>query len=238
MKSYFVHDNGDRPFLVNVSDDQTEVLIYKENRDDEVDPWSWKAEKSNYTVLVGKYRPLKVWIGTSRKSAMTRFGGGFGAKYNGNTILLQLTKLRYLFIGGYITEFSSSSEIVKYFSPVGNNDVPYPYAVDSGNRYYLLVEDVILDNPPRNKNPYYYYYDNNDLTACQFDGIQEYYIDGDKYMMSYHPSGPRRPENMEIVKGGKKIKLTRGMYLSLMEKFGRKMGFSPLETKIVHDRLI
>jgi hypothetical protein len=39
----------------------------------------------------------------------------------------------------------SDEEITKYYSPIGNNDVPYPFAV-SRNKTYLMIEDVILDN--------------------------------------------------------------------------------------------
>lgn len=42
-------------------------------------------------------------------------------------------------------------------SPMGNSDVPYPYAVDIKRNYYLFAENVILDHIESSK-PYDYYY--------------------------------------------------------------------------------
>ena len=56
---------------------------------------------------------------------------------------------KYIYIGSEIYSFTTGNgkenAIVKYISPIGNNDVPYPYAI-SGKYTYLMIEDVILDN--------------------------------------------------------------------------------------------
>jgi hypothetical protein len=43
-----------------------------------------------------------------------------------------------------VKEFTASDKIVSFHSPLGNSDVPYPYAVDSSRRYYLLAEQVMI----------------------------------------------------------------------------------------------
>jgi hypothetical protein len=47
----------------------------------------------------------------------------------------------YTFIGGGVTSFITQALIVKYESPIGNNDVPYPYAID-----YLMIEGIMIQS--------------------------------------------------------------------------------------------
>ena len=72
---------------------------------------------------------------------MTEFSGGYGKKFDGNSILLQLNDNRYA-IGCYIYEFTSN-KIISFISPVGNNDFPYPFALDKDNAYLMLDEKYI-----------------------------------------------------------------------------------------------
>ena len=71
---------------------------------------------------------------------MTKFSLGYGEKFDGNSILLKLSKNKYVYIGSLIYSFNAYNEITTFISPVGNNDVPYPYAIDEKNNYYLLSE--------------------------------------------------------------------------------------------------
>jgi len=62
----------------------------------------------------------------------------------GNTILLKLSEKQYIYIGGEIYRFDviTGDKITAFFSDVGNNDVPYPYAV--GEKYiYILMEYAV-----------------------------------------------------------------------------------------------
>lgn len=68
---------------------------------------------------------------------MTRFSGGVGSKFDGNSILLHLDDLRYVYIGSEIYEFTAKEEITKYYSPIGNNDVPYPVAISKNYIYFM-----------------------------------------------------------------------------------------------------
>lgn len=82
--------------------------------------------------------PEKIFIGKSPKNKMTEFSGGYGKKFDGNTILLHLFGNTYMFIGGEVIKFVAESKITTFVSPVGNSAVPYPFAVDESGNSYLL----------------------------------------------------------------------------------------------------
>lgn len=127
---YDIHDNGGRPFRVYI--DKNQAKIYKSVMDDNL--------KDYYPSLTKTIKFDKSFIG----------------KPKGNSILLKVGK-KYIYIGTSVYEFTPKAEIVKYVSPIGNSDVPYPYAVDTKGNYYLLIEHVILDHI-EGSNPYDYYY--------------------------------------------------------------------------------
>lgn len=64
-------------------------------------------------------------------------------------------------------------------SPIGNNDVPYPYAEDNKGNYYMFIyHKVVMNNPKMNRVTKYldfveYYYDyiyeNKDNSRFQKD---------------------------------------------------------------------
>ena len=59
----------------------------------------------------------------------------------GNSLLLQISDKRYVYVGDCVFSFEpvDGDVIMKYYSPVGNNDVPYPYAV--GKKYIYFMWD-------------------------------------------------------------------------------------------------
>ena len=151
MKQYTIHDNGGRPFLVKI--DENNVYIYRNVTDwDKVVGNKWIDVYSKKPILTIAYQ--KIFIGKSPKNQMTCFSGGHGSKFDGNTILVQGRKGAYIFIGETIFKFMPSDEIVKYVSPVGNNDVPYPYAVGRENSYLMLEKKSIPNNKLTMDDPY------------------------------------------------------------------------------------
>lgn len=65
---------------------------------------------------------------------------GFG---DGNTLLLELGPGSYYFVAGRSSRFFQlppDEPIVEFRSPIGNSDVPYPFAL-SANYVFLLLED-------------------------------------------------------------------------------------------------
>lgn len=122
-RKYQVHDNGGRPFTVYLCDAST-VAIFNTYTDKLVKVY----EKVN-KIFIGKYQ---------YKS--TR---GKVHKMDGNSILLQVGN-KYVEIGWDVYEFKTDDEIVKYYSFVGNSDVPYPVAM--GEKYvYFMLDHVYID---------------------------------------------------------------------------------------------
>lgn len=239
LREFETHNNGGRPYRVIIRGNHVEVLN--------------NEEEPNFPI--SSFNCSKVFIGKSYLNDMTRFSGGYGSEFDGNSILLHLENNKYIFIGHRIFLFESLSPIIDFKSPVGNNDVPYPYAIDEENNYYLLIEDVIVQNNNNVLNyddPYTYYYhaslitqdlafSNPEPTIIQnFDDIKEYYIGEDRYTFRYHPYSekdydrlvPDLGERMYIVNvDGVKRELTKDMYVDLNQRFGNINGFIPLETE-------
>jgi hypothetical protein len=158
---YATHDNGGRPFAVKLIGKQ--VHVYEVERTD---------KKDNEYYLIGKV-PV-------RDKSDLMIGIDDAYKFHGNTVLVRLKNNRYLYIGESLFEFSPVDKIEKYYSPVGNSDVPYPYAV--GEEFtYLLVEGVYIDNrylksfkPKGYDNVPYTYYYGHDIGwgAIRSDGVK------------------------------------------------------------------
>ena len=58
---------------------------------------------------------------------------------------------------------TSEHQIVKYISPIGNSDVPYPYAYDNIGNFYIMLDMIKINAVPErfindNIDPYPYYY--------------------------------------------------------------------------------
>ena len=123
QKKYNIHDNGGVPFQVMISGNSVTVL---RKRDD----------KSLFTVTADK-----IFIGKTSPDDPYQNGSADA----GNSILLQMGDT-YRYIGSEIYDFKSvpGDTIVKYYSNVGNSDVPYPYAV--GLKYfYFMLEKVAIE---------------------------------------------------------------------------------------------
>lgn len=178
-KIYKIHDNGGRPFQVKIYDN-TQVKIHKRN---------------NQLPFV-EYTPEKIFIGKSPLNKMTEFSGGHGSYFDGNSILLKISSDKYIYIGARIFSFKPYSEIIDYVSPVGNSDVPYPYAIDIDDNYYLLINHVVIKGVPTGHDPYHYYYDKILITPdlsldiptikhTHFQNITEFYINDKPYTFSF-----------------------------------------------------
>jgi len=208
-----------------------------------------------------------------------------GPEFDGNSILLQLQHHNnldthklfegnciasghniYVYIGSEIFSFQTNCKIISYVSPVGNNDVPYPYAIDENDNVYLIIENVVIKNNSIVKqqmcnydNPYDYYYDYHLITKDSgtipskepkiknFYNIDQYYIGSDRYTLIYHPEPekdydrlvPNLGKSMYIVDiTGKKTTLTKEMYVELIKSFGVAQSFEPIKDKnVLHKRL-
>jgi hypothetical protein len=119
--SHAILDNGGTPFSVEVYDNYVNVLLTSTNQ-----PALPSIEYS------------RIFIGDND------LPDPHYSAAKGNSILLHIGSTRgrnqYIYIGHQITAFSlAAGDIIEhYYSPVGNNGVPYPYAVGRTNTYFML----------------------------------------------------------------------------------------------------
>lgn len=128
-KAYYIHDNGGRPFKVIV--DNKTVSIYKNT--------TKYPEDEIYDELIKTVSAKEIWVGkSSGKSYMSDHSPAQAKDFIGNSILLELSAKKYMYIGIEIYTFETEDKIESYYSLVGNNDVPYPIALGTENIYFML----------------------------------------------------------------------------------------------------
>lgn len=98
--------------------------------------WIYDDEKINefYNMLVFKTKYKDIFIGEDPAWSAAK----------GNTILVNKNDKDYIFIGECVYVFQSNNKIVKYFSPIGNNDVPYPFAIGEKYIYFMIEHNFVL----------------------------------------------------------------------------------------------
>ena len=141
-KRYVITDNGGKPWIVEDFPKQNKAVIYKnkgDNVNEVVEP-----------VKVAEMKYIALWP-SSDSSA-------FGDWKKGNTVLIQKSKDTFVLVYRNISEFKILDEPVKFMSPIGNNDVPYPYLIGTKNVYFLVdagsIEYVPVDNIDLTKDVY------------------------------------------------------------------------------------
>jgi hypothetical protein len=249
MTKYYIHDNGAKPFRVDIYKKIVTInILCSEYHDDPND--------NCYKKFI-TYTPKEIFIGKSKKNEMTEFSGGYGPEFDGNSILLWINNLKYIFIGKSIYSFNAFNKIIYYESPVGNSDVPYPYAIDEKGYVYLFVEGVIL--APNNKlikyldnkeiDPYDYYCETSSMN--NFENIKTFYIGKNIYTLTYKPNATEDYKRLltfyddEVNKygisvvyyNGTKKQLTEKMYVNLMKRFAKLNGLYTISGTMIHDRL-
>lgn len=141
---YETMDNYNVGFHVYVHNDHTQVHVYGRTR--KIIPCDLANDDAIFDTLIDKYEPSKIFIGKSPLNDMTKFSGGHGDQYDGNTILLRISHrlydYYYIYLGDDIRAFHTREPIIHYVSSVGNNCVPYPYA-ESEHFVYNLWTDLM-----------------------------------------------------------------------------------------------
>lgn len=155
---YEIHDNGNLPFVVYDFGDH--VDIYQQQYD-------YNTKK--YVIvkkLFGNLKYTKLFAGDNDLENPNSLKKGVA---KGNSVLLHVgPSNKYVYVGDGIREFTTVDEIVKYYSPVGNSDVPYPYAVGVSNTYFMLSNGTVKEGPK------YYYASNRDLDMTT-DAYAQFY---------------------------------------------------------------
>jgi hypothetical protein len=158
IEKHLVHDNGGRPFMVKVMPSTKSFQIFKQKP---VKP-EYDENNNSYDVKIMDEKYQRVFIGDDK---FTKY---FSITVVGNSFLFHLQKNEYVYVGSSIYKFfiDMDDEIIGYHSYVGNNDVPYPYAISRRN-VYLMIENVYfslkdmlgVDTKTPLKEPYMFYYD-------------------------------------------------------------------------------
>jgi hypothetical protein len=140
IKRYEIHDNGSRPFFVDV---MGKIVTISKNMD------TFKKVDGKFVDIKNPPKNLytlttdKVFIG--KKSPNGGYDGLKPSEAEGNTILVQIGE-KYTYIGHEIYEFLpvKGDTIVKYYSNIGNSDVPYPYAIGK-THVYIILDGVAIE---------------------------------------------------------------------------------------------
>jgi hypothetical protein len=167
-KMYFTHYRYGRPFLVCIKSGI--VSVYRVPKNTKLPPKFYMAKDKEqykyvdyYSDLVAKYKPRRIFIGMSIKNNLTKNTFEYGKKLEGNSILLEIANLSYIFIGESIFSFKSITPIVKFVSPVGYSDTSIPHAIDKRGNYYLLLDGVMVNIPKgimkKNDDPHIIYWE-------------------------------------------------------------------------------
>jgi hypothetical protein len=147
---YFTHDNGGRPFYVQVRGPAEGGI--------QVRALSGADTYGRIVLRLPHYK--QVWIGENTgRYANKREGAA-----RGNSVLVRVNSNKYIYIGHRIAEFTAPDEIREFHGIMGNSDVVYAFAIGAENMYlftagvYLPLADV-----PPNTDPYAVYYANEKL---------------------------------------------------------------------------
>lgn len=146
IKKYQVHWNGDNPYMVIIA--QNTIVVLKSNLDDD--------EKNIFNKLVLKLEKYKnIFVGMNTN----KFGGHYHQKFTGNSILIEINSKEYIYIGKNIHKFITTTPITKYYSIMGNSDVPYPFAI-SKDKIYLILDNKTINfiDWDKKTDPYEIYY--------------------------------------------------------------------------------
>lgn len=158
-KRYEIHDNGGRPFFVVING---KTVTVSKNMD------TFKMVDGSFVDIHNPEKELftvkadEIYIG---KKSLTGDYDGLNPRYGqGNSILLRMgSKYRYIGHEIYDFELVKGDTILHYYSDIGNNDVPYPYAVGKTHIYIMLDKEAIEKSYFDMNEPIYeqYYYEHS-----------------------------------------------------------------------------
>lgn len=142
-RKYLIHDNGGRPFEV-VMTSATFSVSRQSQIQEQGKGWTfYEGPYDKFVIKPTKY--LHIFIGRCPEN---------GKKFDGNSILVQLTAKTYMYIGSRIYTFKVKDNILGYKSPIYGSDVAYPYAVGTRNTYLMLDETYFVNEDIKTRDPY------------------------------------------------------------------------------------
>lgn len=128
MNTYTTHDNGGRPFCVEVNGNHVNIFMTVD-----IDSVNTKRGTQHFS-----FDTETIWIGDNTYPVNQTKHYEPNGRYPGNSILLHLKGNQYIFVGDSIFSFKTAEPILEYHSPIGNSDVPYPYAISETAVYFML----------------------------------------------------------------------------------------------------
>lgn len=156
---YLIWDNGWQPYYVYDYRGRADIYFNKYMSD---------VKKCIIFGKIMSLRYIRFFVGDNylNEHVYDKKGSSKGC-----SILIQKTKNKYLHVSEVIMEFSlpDGDEIIQYFSGMGNNGVPYPYAVGNKNIYLLIGDDGNQPFFPK------VYFDQAKDVYQQFYGKEKYY---------------------------------------------------------------
>lgn len=130
LHSWKTHYNGTRPYQVSLVTvhDKPCVCITKQSE-----------SEAHFLHIIKNIDRL--FVGKSIVNGITKTSLAAGHEYDGNSILVVQNESlkKYWFVGDMLIEFTSPEIIEEFYSPVGNNDVPYPVAVSKSFVFYFAA---------------------------------------------------------------------------------------------------
>ena len=260
MKTHFVHHNGDRPYLIYVGTDECYIFKVPPKSDfaidddcadradgdcadgDCADRTDRTDDRTNYDRTDGDHTDAdriddRADADHSECWSYLSFVRHFRFKriFLESSVLIDLGK-RYVFVGRMIYEFTCSNRIVRFHSPMGNNGVAYPYAIDRKGNHHLLLETVTIASPPTAEcDIYRTYYDLSRIS-------EEFYVDDEPYLLRYESDSDRLyrrfkciGDNLSIKRGNRRRTLNRKRFARLLSRFAERTGIQPLSVVDVID---
>jgi len=131
MPKYEIHDNGSVPYWVEV---HGKIVTILQNMD------TYKMINGKFTVIEHPNKTLtmeadEIFVGKTSPTGPISPPG---------TTMLFRVGSKYVYVGSEMYEFSTDDVILKFYSDLGNSDVPYPYAV--GEKYiYIMLDKVAVE---------------------------------------------------------------------------------------------
>ena len=112
------------------------------------DVYVYKYEKCKFDQPFLSFQPKHLFIGKSKNCLMTEFSGANNSHdYDGNTLLLEFEDNQYVYISGFeIFKFKTDDKIIDYISLIGNNMIPYTFAVGEKYTYFLYYRYKFIEN--------------------------------------------------------------------------------------------
>lgn len=163
-EAYLIHDNGDRPYCVRITDGQVDVF---ENPTDSDIPQT----EEHYTKLVYSAKFLKRFVGKSTGDDTFQLADHKkqdAKKYVGNSMLFQIAGNKYVVVAGsaiFTFQTPDADSIIRFYSSVGRSDVPYPVAEGNTNIYFMLDKSYVpkaeFDKGTQFEFAYDKYYEND-----------------------------------------------------------------------------